>query len=145
VFVDYQNDTAIFQYGTMADGSFFDEVHGLDWLSNALQNALYNLLYTSKTKIPQTESGANQIINVANGVLSEAVNNGLVAPGTWNADGFGQLERGDFLDSGFYIYMQPMKDQDQSSREERVAPPMQIAVKLAGAVHTIDVIINVNR
>ncbi|MBM4311672.1 MAG: DUF3383 domain-containing protein [Deltaproteobacteria bacterium] len=145
VYAAYNNDTAIFQTGQMADGSYFDEVHGLDWFADALQNALYNLLYTSTTKIPQTEAGANQLVAEAAKVCQEAINNGLVAPGTWNADGFGQLERGQYLPDGYYIYMQPMSEQAQALREQRVAPVMQIALKLAGAVHTVDVQVNVNR
>ncbi len=41
----------------MANGDFFDERHGLDWLQNYVQNNLYNLLYTSTTKVPQTDPG----------------------------------------------------------------------------------------
>ena len=73
------------------------------------------------------------------------MNNGLVAPGQWNADGFGQLERGDTLPKGYYIYAQPMALQNQAIRETRVAPPMQIALKLACAIHEIDAIVDVNR
>lgn len=145
VFVKYMNDTAIIQYGVMSGQAYFDEVHGLDWFVDALQTALYNLLYQSKTKIPQTDSGQNQLVNTASNVCAEAINNGLVAPGQWNADGFGQLERGQFLTEGFYIYTQPMALQDQSIREQRIAPPIQIALKLAGAIQEIDAIVDVNR
>ena len=145
VFVKYMNDTAIIQYGVMSGQAYFDEVHGLDWFVDALQTALYNLLYQSKTKIPQTDAGQNQLVNAAANVCAEAINNGLIAPGQWNADGFGQLERGQFLTEGFYIYTPPMALQDQSIREQRIAPPIQIALKLAGAIHEIDAIIDVNR
>lgn len=145
VFVQYMNDTAIIQYGVMSGNAYFDEIHGLDWFSDALQTAEYNLLYQSKTKIPQTDAGQNQLVNTAAGVCAEAINNGLIAPGQWNADGFGQLSRGDFLAEGFYIYTQPMAAQDQSIREQRIAPPIQIALKLAGAIHEIDCIVDVNR
>jgi hypothetical protein len=145
VFVLYDNDSAILQEGVMANGAFFDEVHGLDWLQNAIQTECYNLLYQSKTKIPQTDAGINQIVTTIARVLGEAVNNGLIAPGTWNADGFGQLERGDYLPKGWYIYAQPVDDQPQSEREQRKAPPIQVAVKLAGAVHFVDVQVDVNR
>lgn len=145
VFVAYQNDTAIIQYGVMSGPAYFDEIHGLDWFQDALQNALYNLLYQSATKIPQTDAGMNQLVNVAAGVCDEAVNNGLVAGGIWNADGFGQLKRGQPLTSGFYIYTQPMALQSQAEREQRIAPPMQIALKLAGAIQELNVIVNVNR
>jgi len=145
VYAEYENDTAIYQYGTMCGDAYFDEIHGLDWFKDALQNAEYNLLYQSKTKIPQTDPGMNQIITTAAGVCNEAVNNGFVAPGQWNADGFGQLERGDTLPKGYYIYAPPMALQNQAIRETRVAPPMQIALKLAGAIHEIDAIVDVNR
>ncbi len=145
VFVECVNDTAILQYGVMASGAYFDEIHGLSWFRDAVQNAVYNLLYTSKTKIPQTDAGQNQIVAAIAGVCREGINNGLIAPGTWNADGFGQLSRGDFLKEGFYIFTQPMALQDQATREHRIAPPIQVAVKLAGAIHEVDCIIDVNR
>lgn len=145
VFVQYNNSTAIIQYGVMSGQAYFDEIHGLDWFADALQNALYNLLYQSATKIPQTDAGQNQLVTVAADVCAEAINNGLIAPGTWNADGFGQLSRGQFLAEGFYIYTQPMALQNQSTREQRIAPPIQIALKLAGAIHEVAAIVNVNR
>lgn len=145
VFVNYDNDTAIIQEGKVASGAFFDEVHGLDWLANAIQTECYNLLYQSKTKIPQTEDGVGQLISTVSKVCDESVNNGLVAPGVWNADGFGQLRRGDYLPKGFYIYSQPIVDQAQSEREQRKAPPIQVAAKLAGAVHFTDIQVDVNR
>lgn len=145
VFVRYDNDTAILQEGMMAGGAWFDEIHGLDWLQNAIQTECYNLLYQSKTKIPQTDAGVNQIVTAIGKVMAEAVNNGLVAPGVWNADGFGQLERGDYLPKGWYIYAQPVDDQAQPDREARKAPVIQCAVKLAGAIHSVDVQVDVNR
>lgn len=145
VFVNYDNDTAIVQEGKVASGAYFDEVHGLDWLQNAIQTECFNLLYQSKTKVPQTESGVGQIVSTIAKVCREAINNGLIAPGVWNADGFGQLAQGDYLPQGFYIYSQPIVDQAQSEREARKAPPIQVAAKLAGAVHFVDVAIDVNR
>lgn len=145
VFVNYDNDTAILQEGVVSSGAFFDEIHGLDWLQNALQTAIWNLKYQSKTKIPQEEDGVTQIIARMVTVLDGARTNGLVGPGTWNADGFGQLLDGDYLPKGYYIYSQPIDDQAQSEREQRKAPPCQVAVKLAGAIHFTNVMVNVNR
>ena len=47
--------------------------------------------------------------------------------------------------TGYYVYIQPFDEQSQSDREARKAPPIQIAVKLKGAVHFINVTITVNR
>jgi len=43
------------------------------------------------------------------------------------------------------VYAAPVESQSQADREARKAPVIQIAVKLAGAVHFVDVIVNVNR
>lgn len=145
VFTDYVNDTMIIQYGVVSGPAWFDEIHGLDWFQDAVQNACFNLLYTSQTKIPQTDSGVNQLVNAISGACNDAVNNGLVAPGVWNADGFGSLVSGQYLKNGYYIYAQPVALQSQADREARIAPPIQVAIKLAGAIDTVDVIVSVNR
>jgi hypothetical protein len=145
VFVRYNNDTAILQHGAMANGYFIDEVHGTDWLQNDLQMAVYNLLYTSPTKIPQTDGGINQIVARVSERLEQAVTNGLVAPGVWNAPGFGALNSGDTLSKGYYVFAPPIASQSQADREARKAPVLQAAIKLAGAVHSADIIVNVNR
>lgn len=144
-FVNYNNATAIIQPGVMANGYFFDEVQGLDWLQNYVQTAIFNLLYTSATKIPQSDAGVNQIVATCENAMVQSVDNGLVAPGTWNAPGFGALQQGQTLAKGYYIYAAPVSAQSQADREARKAPTIQIAAKLAGAVHSANIIINVNR
>ncbi|ENE2373320.1 DUF3383 family protein, partial [Klebsiella aerogenes] len=83
VYVYYENDTAILEQGVMSNGDFFDERHGLDWLQNAVQTADFNTLYTSTTKIPQTDAGTTTRIANIELVLDKAVQNGLFAPGKW--------------------------------------------------------------
>jgi hypothetical protein len=145
VYVGYDNDTSILQYGVMSGPAFFDEIFGLDWFQNAVQTACFNVEYTSGTKIPQTDAGANQFVNAIGGVCDQAVGNGLSAPGVWNAAGFGQLTQGQYLKSGYYIYAQPIALQSESDRALRKAPPIQVALKLAGSIQTVDVLVNVNR
>lgn len=145
VFVYYQNDTAILQQGVMSSGDFFDERHGLDWLQNYVQTNLYNLLYTSTTKIPQTDAGVTRLLSNVEQSMDQSVTNGLVAPGVWNGGPIGQLNSGDTLTKGYYVYAQPISEQAQADREARKAPVIQVACKLAGAVHFADVQINVVR
>ena len=145
VFVDYVNSTMIIQYGVMSSGLFFDEIHGVDWFQDAVQTACYNVLYQSTTKIPQTDAGVNQLTNAIAGVCEEAVNNGFVAPGVWNAGGFGQLVPGQYLKTGYYIYAQSVNLQAQSDRAAGKAPPIQVAIKLADAIQSVDVLVNVNQ
>lgn len=145
VFAKYNNDTAIFQEGVMCDGSFFDEVHGLDWLQNHLEAALWNLYYASTTKIPQTPAGVNRQCAVLERACEQGLTNGLMGEGQWNGDSFGALETGDYLSKGYYVFANSLDDQAQSEREARKAPVFQIATKLAGATHFADVIVSVNR
>lgn len=145
VYVYYANDTAILQQGVMANGDFFDERHGLDWLQNYVQTNLFNLLYTSGTKVPQTEAGVTRLLTNVEQSMDQSVMNGLVAPGVWNGGPIGQLASGDTLTKGYYTYAAPLATQAQSDREKRKAPLIQVACKLAGAVHYADVQINVVR
>lgn len=145
VYVYYANDTAILQQGIMGNGDFFDERHGLDWLQNYVQTNLFNLLYTSATKIPQTDAGNTRIMANVEASMEQAVNNGLVAPGVWNGGALGQLSPGDTLTKGYYVYMAAISSQSQSDREARKSVPVQVACKLAGAIHYASVQINVVR
>lgn len=145
VYVYYANDTAILQQGVMANGDFFDERHGLDWLQNYVQTNYFNLLYTSSTKIPQTDAGGTRLLANVEQSMEQAEKNGLIAPGIWNGGPIGELSSGDTLTKGYYCYITPMADQAQADREKRKAPLMQVACKLAGAVHYGDVQINVVR
>lgn len=144
VFVTYDNGTAILQHGTMANGYYFDEIHGTDWLQNRVQIDVYNLIYQAP-KIPQTDPGSNQIANTIDHSMQQAVRNGLVAPGQWNGPDIGQLKNGDWLDTGYYIYYPPYASQAQADREARKSVPFQVAMKLAGAVHEADILMVVNR
>ncbi|MFN1150089.1 DUF3383 family protein [Serratia liquefaciens] len=145
VFVYYANDTAILQQGVMANGDFFDERHGLDWLQNYVQTNLFNLLYTSTTKIPQTDAGNTRIMANVEASMDQSVENGLVAPGVWNGGNIGQLSSGDTLTKGYYVYMAALSTQAQADRQARKSVPVQVACKLAGAIHYADVQINVVR
>lgn len=145
VYVYYENDTAILEQGVMCNGDFFDERHGLDWLQNAVQTADYNTLYTSTTKIPQTDAGTTtRIANIEN-VLDVADKSGLFAPGIWTGGPMGQLGTGDTLTKGYYTWADTVDNQLQTDREARKGVPIQVAAKLAGAVHYGDVAITVVR
>lgn len=83
----------MFYNGKMADGTWFDTVQGVSWLTAKIRANVFNLFYTSTTKIPWTETGValvNQQVTLA---LELAVTNGLIAPGydnegTFYADGY---------------------------------------------------------
>src|SRR3954471_2831687 len=144
VYVQYNNNTSFTQEGVMSGLAYFDEIHGTDWLANRIQTDVFNVLYQSP-KIPQTNPGVHILVAACENGLAQSAANGLVAPGIWNAPGFGTLNDGDLLKKGWYTFAASVDLQPQSIREQRIAPLIQIALKLAGAVHKASVLINVNR
>lgn len=143
--LQFNNDTAIILNGVVSSGEFADVITSTDALAVNLMTSAYNLLYTSTTKIPQTDAGIHLIVTTLEAVCSQFVTNGTLAPGVWNAGGFGTLKQGDFLVKGFYIYATPLAAQNPADRAARKAPPIRIAAKLAGAVHDIDIAVSVNQ
>lgn len=144
VFTAYNNNTAIIQPGVMTSGVFADTEIGSAALVIGIQTAVYNLLFLSPTKIPQTDAGMHLISTTIEGVLSQFVSNGLLASGVWNSAGFGTISQGDTLSKGFYVFTPPVSQQPQASRAARLSVSFQIAAKLAGAVHDVVISVNVN-
>lgn len=141
VFVAYNNNTAIIEPGVCCSGLFIDVEIGSAALVIGMQTALYNALYTSPTKIPQTNQGMHILATAIEQQCSQFVVNGLLAPGQWNSAGFGTLNLGDNLSKGYYVFTPPIEQQSQSARAARLSVSFQVAAKLAGAVH--DVVVNV--
>ena len=126
------------------NGMYFDQVTNRIWLVNTIQREVFNVLATTRTKVPQTDAGLESIVKAIRNVCNQAVVNGMLAPGEWNSsDFFGNQE--DFLrnirEFGYYIYHQPVAEQAQSEREERRAPQFMVACKESGAVHSASIVI----
>lgn len=126
---------------------YSDTVYGTLWLIFALQVAGFNTIATTPTKVPQTEQGIATLRNAYAGVCQQAVTNGFAAPGAWNSPQlFGNPAelKASILQRGYYVYSAPVNQQSQASREARQAPLVQIALKLAGAVHSSNVTVYIN-
>lgn len=154
VFVNYSSPTtsptAIVQFGKVGSGQYIDTIVGTDWLQNALQTALFNVLYTTATKVPQTDKGVGLLVNAAETIMSSSVYNALMAPGTWTGPNFGStangnplLATGATLSKGYLIYVAPIATQTAAQRAARQAPVIQIAAKLGGAIHTASMVVSV--
>jgi len=144
VFVNYTGAPAITEPGICPSGQFIDTIIGVDWLRTQIQTNLFNILQGTTTKIPQTDAGVATLETGVDAACAQGVINGLLAPGTWNSGGFGQLTQGEWLDKGYYIYAPSVAAQTQAARTARQSPPIQVAAKLAGAIDTVAVTVNVN-
>jgi hypothetical protein len=136
-----------FSFGGTSGNFFADNTYNLEWLTFALEVALFNVIAETNTKVPQTERGIAQLKDACIQVLNQAVTNGYLAPGAWNSpDTFGDPETLDtnVAQLGYYIYSEPVGQQSEAQRAARQAPLIQIAIKLAGAVHTTTAIVYIN-
>lgn len=143
----FQGLTATGNLYTSGANGFFDQIYNQLWLKFALQVAGFDYLAQTNTKIPQTETGMDGLKNVYRQVCQQAVTNGMAAPGRWDSPVvFGNpatLARA-VTDIGYYVYSQPVSQQSTADRQLRKAPLVQIAIKMAGAIHTSSVIVQVN-
>lgn len=142
-YANFNNGTAIIVNGMMASGQFIDTIWGIDGLASQIQSNCYNALYVAP-KIPQTDKGMNQLTTAIAAACQQYNVNGFLATGIWTAPGFGQLKQGAAVSNGWYIYQPLVSTQSTTDRAARKSVPFQVAAKLAGAVQSANVLIDVN-
>lgn len=144
-YIDYAGVPSVASNGA---NRYFDEVYNLVWLVSALKVAGFNALARVSNKIPQTEPGMGLLKSAYRLVIEQALNNGYIAPGQWTSfEWFGNQEdmNNNILERGYYIYSQPVNLQAVEDRAARRAPLIQIAIKEAGAIHSSNVLVNINQ
>lgn len=134
----------IYEKGTVFSGAYYDEIIQLDKLCNNLQLDIMDLL-VSNPKLPQTNNGMARILATMEKRCQEAVKIGFVAPGQWNGSDVLNLSTGDYLANGYLIQSESFESQSQADRDARIAPYSYIALKLAGAIQSVVVQVDVNR
>lgn len=121
----------MFAESFMGNGVFFDEVHGIDWLTNAIETNVFGYLLTRTTKVPYTNKGTAAIEQQVIKALDEAVRNGLIAPG--------ETIDGEFLAAGYKTTVIDVADINQSDVEARHYPGLSFIVLGAGAIHSVQI------
>lgn len=144
VFINRGSVYNVFEDGVMADGTPFDEVLNLDILKNNIQTSVVNALQSS-SKIPQTDSGMDNLLNHITEPLEKARKIGFIAPGIWKTGGILSVKTGDPLPRGYIILSDSIDSQSQADREARKSPPVYVLVKLAGAIEYVSIKVFVNR
>ena len=143
-YISIEGRPSVFTSGT---NRFFDSIYNQCWLVAALQVAQFNYAAQTATKIPQTEPAMDGLKGTIRKVLEQGVINGYIAPGEWNsATTFGDQTKliANVLQTGYYIYSLPINQQAQADREARKLPLCQVALKEAGAGHSLSTVVNIN-
>lgn len=129
---------------TSGANDFTDNVYNLIAIKRFVQIDVFNVLGGTPTKLSQTDEDMQKLVTAVERTLSLFVTAGVIAPGKWNSTyDFADPEvfRRNIAAEGYYVYAKPMAEQLQSEREKRKAPAIQIALKLAGAIHSSDIAI----
>lgn len=142
-YTDYAG-TNMLAEGVMIGGTFIDETTGLDAFINAVQVQAFNTLQGQPTKIPQTDRGQEILISSIKVIGEQFINNGFLGLGKWTLGNIGELSYGDQI-NGYYFYSDSFDRQDTADREARKMMPINCALKLAGAGHSVDIIVQFNR
>lgn len=121
--------TFVYSDSRMGDGTWFDAVHGVDWLQNRVETGIFNRMYTTPTKIPYTDTGVTIIIAEIEQACRQAVTNGLVAPGNNTA--------GEYLPLGYKIEYIPTAQVSQADKSNRIYRGITFEVVGAGAMHKV--------
>ncbi|MCH7305626.1 DUF3383 domain-containing protein [Acinetobacter sp. NIPH 1869] len=119
---------------------YFDFVMGMDWLRDAIETNVFNGIRLRRTTA-QNEDGMSLIDADIVRALERAVATKLVGPGQWNGAPVGEIGTGDWMQNGYYIYHDLVRDQSQQDRSDRIAPPITVLAKGAGSFHGIDILI----
>lgn len=125
----------MFQKAKMASGKFFDTVHGVDWLTDAIQIEEFNTLATNKV-IQFTDAGTNRLEATLRKVLDQAVLSGLAASGYYTNPTTGEEE---FLPLGYKINRVAVKDIPAGDKSARQYNGLSFYLIGAGAIHGVDI------
>ena len=123
--------STMYSESTMGSGVFFDEVHGIDWLQNAIETNVFGYMLTRTTKVPYTDKGTAALEQQAVKALDEAVRNGLIAPGT--------TIDGEFLGTGYKTMLTPVANVNASEKSAREYNGLSFVVLGAGAIHGVQI------
>ena len=144
IYVSYAGISAYVSNGV---NKYLDEVYNRIWFIGAIVVGGFNALLQTGTKIPQTEPGMSYLKSVYRAICAQGVNNGYLAPGSWNSSQwFGNQTDfiNNILQNGYYIYSQPVNQQNNANRLLRQAPIVQLAIKEAGSIQESSVIVFIN-
>ena len=144
--VSFGARTGIIQSGAI---EFPDIIRNNFALGFEARVALFNVLGTTITVVRQTQEGVDQLEAALTEVFEKFVTNGVIGKGLeWNGDLLGDDDeafRSSIKTNGYFIFTQPISEQSQVEREQRKAPLIQAAYKLAGSIEKVDAILTFER
>lgn len=132
---------------TSGANGWSDDTYNIIAFVDLIEADVFNLLGTTSTKLAQTVQDVNKIIDQCEKTTRQIVRVGVSAPGTWlSSDSFGNREvfERNIEQNGYYWLAGKLEDQSIADRQARKSPVIQGAIKMAGAIQIVDILINLN-
>lgn len=122
-------------------GEWIDDVVNLDAFVNSLAVALYNTIANSTSKVPQTPAGQALLIASAKAVCEQFIDNRYLGARTYTDPDTADEK----TTRGYEILTKPedILTITDSERNNRSAAPMRVRIYRAGAIHAVDVTVDV--
>lgn len=144
--VNYYTDVRSYNMvaeGTMLGGEWIDVTVFKDAFLEYIQVEAFNFL--ARNDVPQTDDGQQALIGALLIVGAMFNRNGSLATGTWTLSPIGNLKTGDYVEDGYYFYSDSFAQQTTADREKRKGMPVNVALKYAGFMHTVDILLTLNQ
>lgn len=140
LYISFANSYTWLEQGTVASGSFFDEILNIDMLGSDMQFSVVDLLVANPA-IFQTQSGQTQILNAINGACARSAARGFISGGIWDGatlSGNGlSLTPGQSIPNGYLSQSPNYSSQSKADRQARKGMPVYVAIIESGAVHSL--------
>jgi hypothetical protein len=124
------------EVGAVASGKRYDEVVSIDRIASDLQQASFDLITGSETKLPQDDSTTVKFFSAFSAALKKHVDSSVLGQGIWRGEKFRTLETGTALPDGFLLMADSYSRQSNEDRLAKMAVPMYAVVHLSGAVES---------
>jgi len=143
--VDLQGSTdagrVINSWSHSSFGEYIDDVVNLDAFVNNLRVSIYNATANQPTKLAQTPPGQSVLLAAARDVGEQYISNGYLGPRIWTNPDNGQDE----FTEGYEILTKAddILTISDSDRADRKSAPIRIRIFRAGAIHAVDITVDV--
>jgi hypothetical protein len=135
------NGRVINSFSHSTFGEFMDDVINLAAFVNALKVSLYNAIANQTTKLGQDPVGQSVLIGAAKSIGEQYINNDYLGPRNYLDPDDGIVK----FTVGYEILTQPedILDLSDPDRAARKSAPLRIRIFRKGAIHTVDVDVDV--
>jgi hypothetical protein len=139
VYATFGNVYSWAMQGKTPDGSYLDQILGLDMLAADLQISVMNLL-ASQPAIPLNNFGGSEVITVCDGACGRSAARGFISPGFWNSVQILALTNtapGNSMPKGWLCQSDNYSKLSASDRAARKGMPVYVAIILTDAIQSI--------